>query len=427
MVTNPDRALDRLIDQLEAGERDISEEDRDLLLAFSDRLALLKTEYSSQRHEKLLRHVTIAAEEVGGLADAIDDRDAAEDLVRWINREYDNEETNKDFRIALRMFGKRLAESEADVPTNDDDVPETLAWIPTTTSRSYDPTPDPAKMLDWEDDIRPMIDACMNARDKALIAVAWDSGARSGELLDLRVGDVSDHRHGLQISVDGKNGQRSVTLVTAVPFLNRWRQVHPRRDDDTAPLWCKLQSGEEMSYQMCRKIAREAADRADVSKPVTFTNFRKSSASHLASQGVNQAVLEDHHGWVRGSDAAARYIAVFGEASDREIAKAHGKDVEDEEPDPIAAVTCPRCDRETPRDEPFCMWCHQTLELGAVDEIEEKQHSQRRELLGIAKEHPELLTRLEEMEPLVEALGGDPDIVETARRFVDEVEAGPDG
>ena len=419
MVTNPDRALNRLIEQLEEGERDLDEEDREILLAFSDRLGLLKSEYSAQRHEKLLRHCTIVAEKVGGLADALEDRDQAEKIVRWVNRKYANEETNKDYRVALRMFGKRVAENGVDVPTNDDGVPESFAWIPTTTSRNYDPTPDPSEMLGWEEDVRPMIDACMNARDKALIAVAWDSGARSGELLGLSVGDVSDHRHGLQISVDGKTGQRSVTLVTAVPFLNRWLQDHPRRDDDTAPLWCKLQNGEEMSYQMCRKIPREAASRAEINKPVTFTNFRKSSASHLASQGVNQAVLEDHHGWKRGSDAAARYISVFGEASDREIARAHGLDVEAEEPDPVAAVTCPRCDRKTPRDEPFCMWCHQALEAGAVDEIERKQQSERRKLLGIARDNPELIDRLEEMEPFVEALGGDPGVIDTARRFAE--------
>lgn len=418
MVTNPRRQLENLHDRIETSD-ELDDDDREALQEFSDRLALLRSEYSTQRHEKLLRHCTIAAEEVGGLADALDDRDAAEELVRWLNREYTNEETNRDYRIALRMFGKRLAEIDGDIPTDDKGVPGSLSWIPTTTSRNYDPTPDPAEMLEWEDDILPMIDVTMNARDAALIAVAWDSGARSGELLGLSVGDVSDHRHGLQISVDGKTGQRSIMLITAVPYLNRWLQDHPRRDDDTAPLWCKLQSGEEMSYQMCRKIPREAASRADVTKPVTFTNFRKSSASHLASNGVNQAVLEDHHGWTRGSTVAARYISVFADASDREIARAHGVDVSEEEPDPIAAITCPRCEKETPRQEPFCMWCHQALDHGAVDEIEHKQNSERRQLLGFAKEHPELLERLEEMEPLVEALGGDPDVIDTARRFVD--------
>ncbi|AXG11667.1 tyrosine-type recombinase/integrase [Haloplanus rubicundus] len=426
MVTNPDRRLEMLREQLEGGEREVADEDRELLLAFDDRMALLPSEYGKQRREKLLRHCTVMAEGEGNtLADALTDKEAAEGIVRWIHDEHDPEETpetNKDFRIALRMFGKRVVEHGAEAPTDDDGFPESMGWIPTTTSRNYDPTPDPAKMLDWDDDVLPMIDATMNARDAALIAVAFDAGPRAGELLDLRVGDVSDHTHGFRISVDGKKGQRSVTLITSVPFLERWLADHPRSDDSTAPLWCKLRSGEEISYQMARKIPRQAADHAGVEKPVTFTNFRKSSASFLASRGVNQPVLEDHHGWTRGSKAAARYISVFSEASDREVARAHGVDVSEEEPDPIAAVTCPRCGRDTPRSEEFCMWCHQAIEHGAVDELEEVQESQRRQLLGLAKDHPELLDRLEEMEPLVEALGGDPDVIKTARRFVDETD-----
>ena len=61
-------------------------------------------------------------------------------------------------------------------------------------------------------------DATFNSRGAALIAVAWDSGARAGEIRNLSVGDVIDYKHGLQIIVDGKTGQRSVTLIPSVPF-----------------------------------------------------------------------------------------------------------------------------------------------------------------------------------------------------------------
>jgi integrase len=397
MVTHPTRQLETLREQIENGERGGAADDQESLLDFINRLRLLGSQYSDQRREKLLRHCTIIAEEVGGLADALEDREAAEEVVLWINRTYDNEETNKDYRNALRTFGKRIAEGSGSFETNDNGVPESIAWVPTTTSRNYKPTPDPGHMLDWEDDVVPTIDETMNSRDAALLATAWDSGARSGELKDLSVGDVSDHKHGLQIRVDGKQGERSIMLITAVPHLNRWLSDHPRKDEPQAPLWCKLGNGEEISYQMFRKIPRDAADRAGLSKPVTFTNFRKSSASHLASQGVNQAVLEDHHGWTRGSKAASRYISVFAEASDREVAKAHGADVEGEEPEPIAAVTCDRCGEKTPREEPFCMWCHQALEHGAVTKVEQEQATQRRKLMAVAKEHPELIDRLEDM------------------------------
>jgi hypothetical protein len=122
---------------------------------------------------------------------------------------------------------------------------------------------------------------------------------------------------------------------------------------------------------MLLKMLRRPARRADITHTnIDYRRMRKSSASYLASQNVNQAHLEDHKGWVRGSDEAARYIAVFGEANDREIARAHAVDVSASDPEPIGPLTCPRCDRETPRERPLCMWCGQALSPTAAEQAD---------------------------------------------------------
>ena len=351
---------------------DLDERDRELIQELDRQLGL--RQYSDDRQLKLIRHCKTLAGVVETskgpddtpevtLSDALDDREAAEEMVSWINRTYQNEETNRDMRVALRVFGKHV--------TDGDDVPETLEWIPSTTSRSYKPTPDAADMLDWEDDVVPMTKAVHNVRDKALLAVAWDSGARAGELLSLRVGDISDGRHGMQLSLDGKQGQRSVTLFVAGGHLSQWLDAHPAGDESTAPLWCNLNNGrDQISYQRSNDIIKNAKRKADIDKPVTFTAFRKSSASFLASQGVSQAVLEEHHGWTRGSGVAGRYIAIFDEATDRELARAHGLDVSEDESDPIATIDCPRCGEPTPQDRSFCMHCHAAIDVEASQVIE---------------------------------------------------------
>jgi len=426
MTTDPDGALERLREQIQNAD-DLSEDDRELLLTFSDQLALLQSQYSTQRHEKLLRHCAIMA----GLSqripeadlpnveldDAIEDRDVAEDLVRWIHDRYDAEDTDRDYRVALRMFGKRVVEAGIDVSTDDDGVPEALAWIPTTTSQNYDPEPRPGDMLEWDDDVVPMIEATRNSRDAALIAIAWDSGARQGELRDLEVGDVADHPHGLQITVDGKTGQRSVTLMPSVPYLNRWLDDHPARNDANAPLWSKLTTPELPTYQQHRKALREAAERAGVTKPVTFTNFRKSSAAYLASRGMNQAHIEQHHGWSHGSDVAARYIRVFAEDADNQLAAIHGKDVEEDNHDPIAPIECPRCARENPRDEPACVFCGQALEPGAAERVEEREREVRNAALAFASEHPDLVDDIDDLEQLMALFETDTEIAAEADRI----------
>ncbi|OAQ51402.1 hypothetical protein HTG_17065 [Natrinema mahii] len=411
MTRDADRRLERLQERIEDSE-DISSDDQEALIDFDRQLALLGSQYGKQRRAKLVRHCVRISENVGGLADALEDKRAAEDIVRWIHSNYENEESNRDYRVALRMFGKRV--------TDGDEIPDSISWVSATTSKNYNPMPDPAKMLWWDDHIKPMLEECRHHRDKALIATAWDSGARSGEILSLTVGDIADHKYGLQISVDGKKGERSIMLIAAAPYLRQWLNVHPAPNDPQAPLWCQLNQPKEVSYQMKLKILKKHARKAGVTHTdVTFTQMRKSSASYLASEGVNQAHLEDHHGWDRGSDVAARYVAVFGDANDREIARAHGVDVEEDESDPISPQTCPRCQRKTPRNESLCVWCGQAMEHGAVEEIEERQEETRTELLKIARDDPELLDDLERVEKFIELADENPGVLREAREFAD--------
>lgn len=420
MSNNPDR-IAALRDRIRESER-ISAEDKDALITFSEEMEFLDTRYSDGRHIKLLQHCIVIAGDSQkydpddlpdvDLVDALDDEEAVKEIGRWIARNFDSEETKRDNRVAVRMFGEHVTPGE--------DIPEPVKLLSAGTPRNYDPMPDPAKMLWWEDHIMPMVDEAQHLRDQAAITVAWDSGVRSGEFCDLRVGDVSDHKHGKKISVDGKRGERSVLLIPSVPYLERWLSVHPARDDPSAPLWCKLDRPEEISYRMKLKMMKKPARKAGVTHvEVTFRRMRKSSASYIASQNVNQAHLEDHHGWKRGSDVAARYIAVFGEANDREIARAHGVDVEEEEHEPIAPLTCPRCQRETPREESFCVWCGQATDHGAAEQLEEEQREARAELLRLAKDEPELLDEVERLEQLMDLVDANPGVMRDAHSFVE--------
>jgi integrase len=413
-MTGPADRVETLREKRIPENDQLTDADEEALLEFSDELYLRKADYSDHRHEKLLRHCVRMAEEVGGLVDALDDRDRAEDLVRWINREYDNEETNRDYRIALRVFGKHL--------TDGSDPPESINWVSGQTSRNYDPKPDPRDMLHWDEHIVPMIEATHNNRDAAMIAVAFDAGARSGEFRDLTIGDVTDHQHGLRITVDGKTGQRTITLIPSVPYLQRWLQDHPGRDQRDVPLWSKLHEVDDLSFKMYTKALESAAERAGVDRPVTLTNFRKSSASFLASQGMNQAHIEEHHGWTRGSRVAARYVSVFGDEADNELAKIHGLDVSEDESEPIGPVTCPRCDKDTPRDKEFCVWCEQALDPGAVETLKTDERKVQRAIMQFAKDDPSLLEDVEDREQVMAVLEDNPDLQEQVRRFIDEAE-----
>lgn len=358
-------AIERLRDRIKDSD-EIDPGAGEALIEFSDQLYLRSSDYSDHRHEKLLRHCTLLAERVGGLADALEDRDAAEDLVRFINRKYDNEETNRDYRVALRVFGKTVA-------GEDGDPPESLAWIPSSTSSTYDPAPNPAEMLDWDTEVQAMIEATSTEQQAAAIALQFDAGFRGGEFKDLTTDQFNDHRFGLQATVQGKQGQRTVTLIPSVPWVQKWLESHPGKKGD--PLWCKSNDpSTKVSDRTIYNWFERAAELADVHKPTILTNFRKSSASFMASRGMSQAHLEQRYGWKRGSKAASRYIAIFAEESELETAKVWGKEVEEDEPDPMDPITCPRCEKETPRTKDLCVWCGQALEAGAAELADELEN-----------------------------------------------------
>ncbi|WP_226024009.1 hypothetical protein [Halomicrobium salinisoli] len=131
MTRNADRRIENLQDRFERGEG-MSKADQEVLQAFDSRLALLGSQYGKERREKLLRHGVRIAEVVGGLADALDDKRAAEDIVRWIHDTYDSEESNRDYRVAFRMFGKHVSDG--------DEIPDSISWVSAITSKDYNPT-----------------------------------------------------------------------------------------------------------------------------------------------------------------------------------------------------------------------------------------------------------------------------------------------
>jgi hypothetical protein len=133
---------------------------------------------------------------------------------------------------------------------------------------------------------------------------------------------------------------------------------------------------------------------------------------------MNQAHIGDHHGWVRGSDVASRYVSVFGQDADRELAKVHGVELDDEEePEPIAPMECPRCGRDTPREKNFCVWCDQATSHDAVQEIKAEEQNLRDSILTLIREDPELLDDIERAQDAMTVFEKRPDLFEDAKRF----------
>ncbi len=240
------------------------------------------------------------------------------------------------------------------------DPPECLGAI-----QRHRPKMELRKEILSPEEVRQIVDACDNQRDRALIAVGYESGARAGEILSLRIRDVEPDRYGAIVMVKGKTGERRIRLVQAVPDLQLWLNIHPLKQDREATLWPsrwnKTRSITTMHFH--RLLVRHAKE-AGVEKHVHPHLLRHSRATHLANV-LTEAQMREFFGWTKGSDMPEVYVHLSGRDVDRTLLRHYGIVVEEEKvpSEALKPVHCPRCGFENPASFEYCGRCSMLLRI----------------------------------------------------------------
>ncbi|WP_321429636.1 tyrosine-type recombinase/integrase [uncultured Methanolobus sp.] len=263
------------------------------------------------------------------------------DLSQWTKYEY---------KITIKRFFRWM---------NGGEDPEITKWIK---PRAGEKKKLPEELL-TEDEIKRMIRAAEHLRDKALVAVLYDSGARISEIGNLRLKHVVFDQYGAVLTVDGKTGMRRVRVIFSAPYLASWIDMHPQKEDPDAFLWINVgqrNHGAHMKYQAFRVLIKRIAERAGIEKRVYNHLFRHSRSTEL-SQHLTEAQMEEHLGWIHGSKMPRTYIHMSGRQMDDAILKIHGiLKKEDLKPE-LTSVTCPRCEHVNGPTSDFCCKCGMTL------------------------------------------------------------------
>ncbi|MFP4000749.1 MAG: tyrosine-type recombinase/integrase, partial [Thermoplasmata archaeon] len=300
--------IEREKNKIEENE-EILEENKTSILEFDRELEL--NDYSQARRYKFLSRLPKMAKEIDvPFKEA--EREDIEKIILWIKRRNDiNSTTKNDYKVLLKRFYRWVGDGE---------YPECVKWLKINKDKNNNKLPE--EIL-TEDDIEELIDNAKNPRDKALISILWETGARIGELSDLTIGSIEDRQHGLKIVVDGKTGSRRIPLIESVPYINKWLEEHPDRDNKEAPLWVNIGSGkdsnpgDEMNYRNIRKMLESVKERSDIDKPANPHHFRHSRATYLANR-FTEAQLCEWFGWVQGSDVPSKYVHLSGRDLDNE-------------------------------------------------------------------------------------------------------------
>ncbi|PTD94264.1 integrase [archaeon SCG-AAA382B04] len=321
-------------------------------------------DYSDSRILKLINYTKLLAKQINKPFQETTKEDI-KDLVAWINQRNLADSTKRTYKVILKVFYKWL---------NDGSHPEKVEWIKTSTSKNNKL---PKELL-REKDIKKLLSGAENPRTKALISLLWETGARIGELIDLKIGDIEDHEHGKQIIIDGKTGQRRIPLIESVPHLRNWLNLHPEPEPEN-PIWVNVgntRHGKKSSYRNLRKSLETAKKRAKLEeKPVNPHHFRHSRATYLANK-FTEAQMCQFFGWVQGSDMPSKYIHLSGRDIDEAYAQLHGLEDENKKESNLTPKTCPRCKNQNPHDANLCSYCGQALSHEEFRKFEKAKEDQ---------------------------------------------------
>jgi len=214
-----------------------------------------------------------------------------------------------------------------------------------------------------EDEVKRMIQVAANPRDRAFVAVLYESGCRIGEMLSLRVKNITFDRYGAAIAVPHfcKTGMRRVRIISSVPYLTEWLNRHPDQGNPEAYLW-QSREGTQLSYPRARHILSDLARKAGIGKRVFPHLFRHSRATHLANH-LTEAQMKEYFGWVQDSEMASVYVHLSGRDVDKAILHMYGLEQDQSKQEQVMAPkSCPRCGETNPLTNAFCSRCGMPLD-----------------------------------------------------------------
>ncbi|MBT6183008.1 site-specific integrase [archaeon] len=217
-------------------------------------------------------------------------------LSKRKNQPYSHE-SKRDIRIALKIFLKwKLGEAKAI---------ELIGWLDT---RRINKTPEYLK----ESEVEKLYKACKNAKERFLLAVLFDSGARAEEFLNVRFEDLEipkDNASFCRLTLKEEYSKTSGRVISLY-----WKYtLEAVRDYMKEREYAGIKSSDpifEGTYDSARFFLMRLGKRI-LNKSIHFHLFRHSSATYYASK-LNRQEVCYRYGWKFSSNMPDIYISRAG-------------------------------------------------------------------------------------------------------------------
>ncbi len=285
--------------------------------------------------------------------------------ARMEDTEYGTE-TKRNIKVVVKYFWKHLK-------GEDEFYPAEVRWIKTSGDKKDRKMPED---LLTEEEIRRMIESATTLRNKAIIAILYDTGCRIGELLNVRKKDVNLSTTPAHVLLDGKTGQRQVPVIFSAPYVAQYLNFIKEKKPNE-PLWTSYNNGKDTDrkadYRGISKMLKVTAKKAKIEKRVHPHLFRHSRATSYANKLTEQQ-LKNMFGWTNSSTMAATYVHLSGRDIDSAVMQANGlKPQEATTETRLKAKMCQRCQFQNTMDSKYCNRCALPLDPELAMEVQSKE------------------------------------------------------
>lgn len=270
--------------------------------------------------------------------------------------------TKHGFKVVIRKFFKWLAYGDDYLVRKE--YPRCVSWITPNIKKKDRPKVKASDLL-TEEEVSQMIERADTIRDRALLSLLYELGARIGEMGKLKIKDVTRQKHGFLVDLDGKTGNRTPLAVMSTVYLSGWLSAHPNSNNPESPLWVSLMAhtrGRELNYTSLRSLLDRVVRRAGIKKRVYPHLFRHSRVTHLLSKGLmNEAQAKVYFGWVPDSRMLSEYAHLVCGDVHKAILAMHG--IVDDEKKDTPSLRCIACASVNPLNATFCLRCGSALKV----------------------------------------------------------------
>ncbi len=259
------------------------------------------------------------------------------------------------------------------------EYPEIVKWIPI---NFIEPQEIANRDLISQEDVKNvLIPACHNFRDKCMISLLKESGARINEILSSNIEDVTleDNKAFIKLKNSKRRNNQKTTrrlvLIDSYYYISEWMRDSSIKIN--GPLFINRQK-KRMTYSDVMRLLKKIQKETNFTKKMNPHAFRHSAASDM-SKILSDSELRVFGGWSKSSQIISRYTHINSDdVNDKRLESRGIVKTIPEIKNEIELKQCPRCNEYLDFEKnKFCGKCG--MSLGFSEKTEQIKKEEYRE------------------------------------------------